>query len=184
MTMDVRHNQISLNKIPAFRSEVTTNATPPVYVKDLTQQEETDKLEKTEKQEKTGFIQKFKNGVASVRKFFISTNTYVGAAFSGALKGGLIGMLIYAFFAMSQKADKAIDTAKTAISKATDSSFIETLDDQLAKVAKGAKPGFAKKAASIAAGLAVFGFSLYRASLNVSDKKSDVDHRYTTGHNK
>ena len=112
----------------------------------------------TDKQtkQKKGPIKAFKSFIAVIAKFFASFGQYFKGFFKGIKDAAIIGSLVYT-------AGSVINHFKS-------------------KAAEGAKK-LPNKALAIVTAVAAMGINLWNASLNASEKRSDVEHRWT-GHQK
>lgn len=116
-----------------------------------------DKVEiSTQKPEKKGLIKRVKGTIAGIKKFFATTGAYVKGTAKGIGQGAVAGSLLY-----------------------TGGSIINAVK---AKRANGEayKKLPNKTLAVIAAGLSIAA-NLWTASLNATEKSSQIDHRWT-GH--
>ena len=130
------------------------------------QQPVRDEVVVQEPEKKKSFVRKFKDGVAAVKKFFIGVGEYTkgtvkGLFFGGIAAGGVIGVDAIRGASKIIKDAKAGDIAGKAV---------KVLSTK-GKVIAGA------------VGLAVLGYNLFKASLNASEKRANVDHRWGSGHN-
>lgn len=131
-----------------------------------TQPQAQDEVVTQEPKKKKGFIRKFKDGVSSIKKFFVGVGEYAKGTVKGLFFGGIAAGSVIGVDAI-RGASKIIKGAKAG-----------ELADKAVKVlsTKG-------KVAAGAVGLAVLGYNLFKASLNASEKKANVDHRWGSGHN-
>lgn len=144
----------------------TTANTEKVVVKDalpasnVKAEQPADIAEFSTKTQKQGPIKAIKQGIANIKKCFATTGEYIKGAFKGVKNGAIAGSVIYTGGTIlnhfkSKSAAKAGETFKKMPNKAL---------------------------AVIAAGVALVG-SLWNASLNATERNSDIDHRWT-GHKK
>ncbi len=120
---------------------------------------ETDRVDLSaskEPKQKKGPIKSIKAFIANIKKSLATFNEYTKGFFKGIKNGAIVGSLIY-----------------------TAGSIINHLKS---KAAKGGK-NLPNKTLAIVAAVAAMGLNLWNASLNASEKRSDVDHRWT-GHEK
>lgn len=122
---------------------------------------------KKEPKEKKSFIRSFKDGFASIKKFFIGVGEYTKGAVKGLFYGGIAAGAIVGADAIKGAA-RIIKDAKAGEVAGKAVKVLST---------KG-------KVAAGVVGLAVLGYQLFKASLNATEKKADVDHRWGSGHNK
>lgn len=152
---NMRH---SVQNSPSFRSNEVAPAPTPAQSQD--------EVVTQEPKKKKSLIRKFKDGYASFKKGLITAGEYAkgtvkGLFFGGIAAGGIVGadaIMGSAKIIKSAKAGETIDKAVKVLST------------------KG-------KVAAGVVGLAVLGYNLFQASLNASEKKADVDHRWGSGHN-
>lgn len=142
---------------PSFKSNEPEQA--PV------QAQAQDEVVTQEPKKKKSIIRKFKDGFSSVKKFFIGVGEYAKGAAKGIFYGGIAAGGVLGYNAI-KGATKIIKDAKAG----------EVVDKAKVLSTKG-------KVAAGALGLAVLGYNLFKASLNASEKKADVDHRWGSGHN-
>lgn len=122
-----------------------------------------------QKSEKKGVVRGFKNLVGGIKKFFVNVGEYAKGTAKGLFYGaiGAAGVLGVDALRNGFKEIKRIKAGKVA--------------------AEGNKFKYLSGKGKVAAGvvaLAVMGYQLFKASLNASEKRSDVDHRWGTPHNK
>lgn len=148
----------SVQNSPSFRASEPEQA--PI------QAQAQDEVVTQEPKKKKSLIRKFKDGYASFKKGLITAGEYAkstvkGVFFGGIAAGGVLGadaIMGATKIIKNAKAGEAIDKAVKVLST------------------KG------KVLAGIA-GVAVLGYNLFQASLNASEKKAEVDHRWGTSHN-
>lgn len=131
-----------------------------------TQPQAQDEVVTQEPKKKKGIIRKFKDGFSSVKKFFIGIGEYAKGTVKGLLYGGVAAGSVIGVDAI-MGASKIIKDAKAGEIAGKAVKVLST---------KG-------KIAAGVVGLAVLGYNLFKASLNASEKKADVDHRWGSGHN-
>ena len=125
-------------------------------------------LSTTKKEKKKGPIKRLKSFIANVKKFFASAGEYTKGFFKGLVQGATAGALIYT-------AGDIINYAKTsAASKAA----AEAGTEAAAKVVKK----IPNKALAIVALVGALAINLWNSSLNATEKRSEIEHRWT-GHN-
>lgn len=125
-----------------------------------------DEVVTQEPKKKKGIIRKFKDGFSSVKKFFIGVGEYAKSTVKGLLYGGIAAAGVVGVDAI-MNVTKIVKGANTG-------EFVGKTVKVLST--KG-------KVAAGAVGLAVLGYNLFKASLNVSEKNANVDHRWGSGHN-
>lgn len=107
--------------------------------------------------EKKGFIASVKGGISGMKKFFASTGAYIKGTAKGIGQGAVVGSLIY-----------------------TGGSIVNAIKGKKANAADFKKlPN--RALAIVGAGLALAA-NLWTASLNATEAKSNIDHRWK-GHN-
>lgn len=167
--------------LESFKSKepktTVSQATPKVLPDTVEVNSSKEPAQAPEQKQKRSFIQKFKNGVAAIKKFFIGVGEYTKGTVKGLFYGGIAAGGVLGIDAI-RGASKIIKSVKAG---------------DLAKPIAEAAPEAAKKAAKVLStkdkvvaglvGAAVFGYQLFKASLNSTEKKADVDHRWGSGHN-
>lgn len=108
---------------------------------------------KEEKKTKRGPIKALKNTIANIKKYFASVKAYTKGFFKGIFKGGIAASVAY-----------------TGIS----------IFNKIKKKPENSKLGFIVGGVIMAGSLIA---SIWNASLDLSEKKSEIDHRWT-GHTK
>lgn len=131
-----------------------------------TQPQAQDEVVTQEPKKKKGFIRKFKDVCSSVKKFFVGVGEYAKGTIKGVFFGGIAAGAVLGADAI-KGASKIIKDAKAGDAAGKAVKVLST---------KG-------KVAAGALGLAVLGYNLFKASLNASEKKASVDHRWGSGHN-
>ena len=126
------------------------------------------------KKKKTSLVQRFKNFVAGVKKFFIASWEYTKGTAKGIFYGATAALGIL-----------GVDGVINAVKNAKADKLVETATDVAPKAIEKAKR-FSTKGKVFAgiAAVATLGYQLFKSSLNVSEKKAAVDHRWGSGHNK
>lgn len=107
-----------------------------------------------EKPKKQGPIKKLKNFIANIKKTCATAGEYVKGGTKGITSGVVAGSVIYTAGQIAKKFAKE--------------------GSKLAKVPN--------KAFAIVAGVGLFAANIWTASLNATEKRSDIEHRWT-GHN-
>lgn len=146
----------SVQSAPSFKANEEVSTKPQAQDEVITQ----------EPKKKKGVIRKFKDAYSSVKKFFIGVGEYIKGAAKGLLFGGIAAGAIIGADAI-KGATKIIKDAKAGDIAGKATKVLST---------KG-------KIAAGAVGVAVLGYQLFKASLNASEKKAGVDHRWGSGHN-
>lgn len=167
-----------------------------------------DKVEfSTQKPEKKSIIKTVKGGIANIKKFFASTGAYVKGAAKGVEQGIIAGSVVYTggsvinsinakkagfkhvYMPINQPiadvATKSGGKIKTALSnfiKKFGSKAKEAGAEVATQTATEFKKVPNKALAFVAAGIAI-GVNLWNASLNATEKNSEIEHRWT-GHKK
>lgn len=136
------------------------------------------------KAKKGGFnpIQGFKNFMSGCKKLWIGVCEYTNATVVGGIKGVITGGIAFAGLA-------GLQAAKNNIPKVTEFASNAELKNVAAKAGKfvlNHVPQERKGKAILAAiaGAIPFSVQIFNASLNVSEKTAQVDHRFNTGHRK
>jgi hypothetical protein len=124
----------------------------------------------TQEPKKKSIIRKFKDGFSSIKKFFIGIGEYTKGAVKGLLYGGIAASSIIGIDAV-KGATRIIKDAKAG--------------NLISNGAKEAVKVLSTKGKIVAGtvGLGVMAYQLFQASLNASEKKAGVDHRWGSGHN-
>lgn len=123
----------------------------------------------TQPKEKKGPVKAVKGFIANVKKFFATTGAYIAGTFKGITSGAIAGSVVFtgATLVNTVKQKKYDKLVKIATEKQTD------LPKKLKKLP--AKP------LAILAGAVALGAGLWNASLNATEKQSEIEHRWT-GH--
>lgn len=108
----------------------------------------------------TGPIQGTKNIIAGLQKAWVTVSEYTKGTVSGAVGGAALGLATFGAFW-----GRNLVKAGIKIKNITPS-----------------KPKKAGLVVSSGVALATLGYNLFKASLNVSERKAAIDHRYNTGH--
>lgn len=146
---------------PSFKAGEAAQAAPSTDAATLS----TANVQPEQKPEKKGIIRRFKDFVGGVKKFFIGVGEYT--------KGTVKGLFYGAIGAAGVLAADALRNGAKAIKSVRAQEAVESFKYL-------STPG---KIVAGAVGLAVLGYQLFKSSLNVSERKSDVDHRWGGGHN-
>ena len=165
-SVDLTNNYAALESFKSSRPAQPTAQTVSEPAKaDSVQVSEEAKADKPK--EKKSFIRRFKDGFAGIKKFFIGVGEYTKGTVKGLFYGGIAAGTVIGADAI-RGAARIIKDAKAGEAAGKAIKVLST---------KG------KVAAGIV-GLAVLGYQLFKASLNATEKKADVDHRWGSGHNK
>ncbi len=145
--------------VAAFPSKGNSNIGPEYDVVNLKQ--------KTKTKTKKGPVKTIKCAIASIKKFFSTIGEYSKGLFKGIKNGAVSGSILYTGakifnYIQDKGAKKAAETA--------------------GEVAKQVKH-LPAPALALGAAVVSIGAALWNASLNATERKSDIDHRWT-GHNK
>lgn len=202
--MNTGINRINIGGAPAFKGN--TGATPE-QLKQLEQFKQFQCL--SQEKPKTGAVQGTKDFIAGMKKAWINvaeyTSSTVGGVVNSVLYGGAaLGVARLANEFKKPQAERAVmktvfagiaagaEKLKGAVVYLVElpkTKFKTVAKDILAAPLKLTKalvnaPGVGNlgKAAAAAVGLGALGVSLFRASLNVSERTANVDHRFNTGH--
>ena len=123
----------------------------------------------TQTKEKKGPVKAVKGFIANVKKFFVTTGAYIGGTFKGITSGAVAGSVVFtgATITNALKQKKFNKLAEAAAAKS------EQFTKKLHKLPA--------KSLAIVAGVLALGANLWTASLNATEKQSEIDHRWT-GH--
>lgn len=151
---NMRSNRVA--QAPSFKANEEVSTKPQAQ----------DEVVVQEPKKKKGVIRKFKDGISSIKKFFMGVGEYAKGTVKGLFYGGITAGTVIGVDAI-MGATKIIKNAKAG-----------NVAEKAVKVlsTKG-------KVAAGAVGLAVLGYHLFKSSLNLSEKKANVDHRWGSGHN-
>lgn len=117
-----------------------------------------DSVELSTQPKKQGPIKTIKNGIANIKKAFATTGEYVKGTFKGIKNGAIVGSIIY-----------------------TGGSILNHVKAKNAAKAGEVFKKMPNKALAVIAACAALAGSLWNASLNATERNSDIDHRWT-GH--
>lgn len=117
-----------------------------------------DSVEISTKPAKKGPIKSLKTGIANFKKFFATTGEYIKGTAKGITKGVVAGSVVF-----------------------TSGSIINHFKGKSAEKAGQAFKKLPNKALAIVAGGLALAGSLWTASLNATEKNSEIEHRWT-GH--
>lgn len=149
-----------------------------------TQPQAQDEVVTQEPKKKKGFIRKFKDGISSIKKFFVGVGEYAKGTVKGLFFGGIAAGSVIGVDAI-RGASKIIKDAKAGnLVKPVAENVGEVVKPAVETASKAVKVLSTKgKVIAGAVGLAVLGYNLFKASLNASEKKASIDHRWGSGHN-
>ncbi len=138
---------------PATSSPVSAQESLPAVKVDAQTNSDTAKFttDKSEKKKRRGPIKTLKSAIANVKKFFASVGTYTKGVLKGIKNGIISGSVVY-----------------TGV----------TIYNKIKKKDANSKLGFILGGVAIAGSLIA---SIWNASLDLNEKKSNIDHRWT-GH--
>lgn len=154
------------------KTETPAAAAPTVTVKEAipasnVQEQQPDTVEiSSKKTEKKGPIKSLKGFIANIKKFFATTGEYVKGTVKGIASGAVAGSLVYTAGAAINGVKQG--TANRAAKKA---------GQEVAATVKK----IPNKALAVVVGGVALAASLWNASLNATEKNSNIDHRWT-GH--
>ena len=123
----------------------------------------------TQPKEKKGPVKAVKGFVANVKKFFATTGAYIAGTFNGIKSGVVAGSVVYTGVTLSNHLKQKKFTKLEQIAKDNGEEFTKKLRKLPAK----------SLAAIAAVGAVAIG--LWNASLNATQKNSEIEHRWT-GH--
>lgn len=119
--------------------------------------------------EKKGPVKAVKGFIANVKKFFATTGAYIGGTFKGITSGAVAGSVVF--------------TGATLINHLKQKKFTK-----LEEIAKKEGKEFTKKlrklpakSLAVVAGAGAVALGLWNASLDATQKNSEIEHRWT-GH--
>lgn len=138
---------------------------------------DTAQFSNTQKTERKGFVKSVNEGIGNFKKFMASAETYSIAGFKGLFKGAVAGSLSFAGLMLVNQARKVpymIQKKGKNVAK----EIIENADINIAKLAKNNK---IIGVGAAVLGLATFVGTLWKANLDLNEKKSAIDHRFV-GH--
>ena len=131
----------------------------------------------TAKLEKKGFVKKVNEAIGNFKKFVASAETYTIAGFKGFFKGAVVGSLAFAGGMLINQTRK-LPSIIAKKGKDVSAEVIQNADAKIAKLAKNNK--FIAAGAALV-GVATLAGTLWKANLDLNEKKSDIDHRFV-GH--
>lgn len=123
-----------------------------------------DSVELSNKKEKKGLIKSVKGFVAGIKKFFATVGEYAKGTFKGIVTGAVAGSIVYT-------GGNTLNAIKQGIANRT----AKKAGVEAVKIAK-------KFPSKIAAGIVAVGAlaaNLWTASLNATQKQSEIDMRWT-----
>ena len=148
--------------------DVQTQTTKPIAVKEVMTEQaaKTDTFEPStnDKKTKKGPIKTIKGFIANVKKFFATVGEYTKGIFKGVATGAVAGSVVYTGGAVFN-----------AIRQGLANRTAQKTGEEVAKVVK-------KFPNKIAAGLVAVGAlaaNIWTASLNATEKQSEIDMRWT-----
>ena len=170
---DIFANMPGSYSIPTQKQDIYTSKTiQPITVKEAisasnVKEQPTDSVQlSSQKEEKKGPIKSIKGFIANIKKFFATSTEYVKGTVKGVTSGVVAGSVVYT-------AGSILNFAKQkAANSAAKKAGVEA-----AKVIKKVP----NKALAIVVGGLVLAANLWTASLNATEKSSNIDHRWT-GH--
>lgn len=151
----------NIQKVP-YTSPVNSQPLEPAKVQvneavPATTVAQEDKVEiSNKKPEKKGLIKTVKGGIANIKKFFASTGAYIQGTVKGIGQGAVAGSLVF-----------------------TGGSIVNAI-----KAKKAGAEAFKKipnKALAVVVGGVALAANIWTASLNATEKNSQIEHRWT-GH--
>lgn len=170
---DIFSNMQIPYSVPTQAKETTTTqTTQPIVVKEAipsskVQEQQADSVEiSSQNKEKKGPIKSIKGFIANIKKFFATTGEYAKGTAKGITSGVVAGSVVYT-------AGSVINFAKQ---KAANSAA-KKAGEETAKVVKK----IPNKALAVIIGGIALAANIWTASLNATEKSSNIDHRWT-GH--
>ncbi|MEI7474921.1 MAG: hypothetical protein WCK67_09105 [bacterium] len=180
------NHQISFSAAKPDKTEKKNTAIAAVKMEDVRDSAELSNKKAEKKEKKGGFnpIQGFKNFMSGCKKLWIGTCEYtkatvIGGA-KGAVLGGIVGGIAHVMAVTLQKTEES-GLKKFANNKNLTNGFQKFGQGVLNHLPKSTKGQV--WLGVLVGSLPLIG-QLYEASLNVSEKTAQVDHRYNTGHRK
>ena len=148
---------VGVNNVQSQQSISVKDAIPASSVTE-------DSVQLSNKKEKKGLIKSVKGFIAGVKKFFAAAGEYTKGTVKGLVTGAVAGSVVYtggtAFNTIKQKlADRSATQA----------------GEQAAKIAKK----FPAKVAACIVAAGALAANLWTASLNATEKQSQIDMRWT-----
>lgn len=175
--MNINTVSSNLTRIPAF----TAVPSQPVMIPDLAQLAASPQVyAQPQEKQNAGVVQSFKNIVAGVKKFFTAASEYTVGTVKGLVLGGIAAGVTYAGI-WTANIIRAGSQDTSSVDKAVTDETAKEVLNTLNKI-KNARPGMAGTAIALGIGSLPVIYSLYGASLNVSEKTAGIDHKYNTGH--
>lgn len=129
------------------------------------------------KQERKGFVKSVNETIGNFKKFFASAETYTVAGFKGFFKGAIVGSLTYAGGMLINAVRKFVYNHRANSAKVTEAIKTQATE----KLAKLGKSNKLVAVGAVALGIATLVGTLWKANLDLNEKKSDIDHRFV-GH--
>ena len=123
----------------------------------------------TQPKEKKGPVKAVKGFIANVKKFFATTGAYIAGTFKGITSGAIAGSVVYTGVSITNHLKQKKFTKLEQVAKEKGEEFTKKLRKLPAKPL------------AILVGAAALGASLWNASLNATEKQSEIEHRWT-GH--
>ena len=165
--------QIPYSAPTQAKEAAPVQTTQPITVKDAipttkVKEQQTDSVEiSSQENKKKGPIKSLKEFIANIKKFFATTGEYAKGTAKGITSGVVAGSVVYT-------AGSVINFAKQ---KAANSAA-KKAGEETAKVVKK----IPNKALAVVVGGIALAANIWTASLNATEKGSNIDHRWT-GHN-
>lgn len=132
----------------------------------------------TQAPKRKGIVKTINEGIGNFKKFMASAETYTVAGFKGTFRGAVFGALAFSTGVLINQARKLPHIMAKKAKGATEE-VIKSADQQITKLAKNNKYiGIA----AAAIGLVTTIGTLWKANLDLNEKKSAIEHRFV-GHN-
>lgn len=163
MSSDI-FNNMQLISQPVTQPQKQQAVSSPVTVKDAipssgVTNQESDTVElQTQPKQKKGIIRKVKDTIANIKKFCAATKEYTKGVFKGVFAGAVAGSVVY-----------------------TAGDIFNAVKKKAAEKAETQAKRMPNKALAVLVGVAALGINIWTASLNATEAKSNIDHRWT-GH--
>lgn len=146
----------------------TKQVTQPIAVKEViaenTQSADTVELSSNNKETKKGPIKAVKGFIANVKKFFATAGEYTKGAVKGITTGAIAGSVVYTG-----------GTVFNAIRQGVANRSAQKAGEEVAKVVKK----FPSKVMAGVVAVGALAANIWTASLNATEKQSEIDMRWT-----
>ncbi|MCK7470076.1 MAG: hypothetical protein MZU95_04160 [Desulfomicrobium escambiense] len=151
------------------RQQAAVQAPEQVQYAPPSPQEDTVQFDQKPK-EKTGPIRKFKNFMAGIQKAWATVTGYTKATFKGIFDGALVASTVLAGTAGYNFIKRHVN--KVSSNKEVKDKAIQQIKDKAKLIPKSIKYG------AVALGGVTLIYDLFKASLDINEKKANIDHRW------